>query len=86
MNKKCVTIPETILALILLVVVLLAVISYGPHLWDLIKISIGLGKIDTNNPNIEQTNIPHGITDVKGKLGAPFISRMEDQFDQKKRA
>ena len=76
-------IPETILALILLVFVMLAVISYGPHLFDLIKISIGLGKSDENNLNVEQTKTSQVSGDIKGKIGAPFIVKTEDQFNPK---
>ena len=75
-------IGEALLALILVVVVVLALLSYGP-LWDLFKISIGFGKIDTNNLNNEKTTTTQAQKEIKAKLGAPFISRMEDQFNPK---
>ena len=51
MDKNGMAVGDAILALILMIAVVLALLSYGPILWDLFKISIGFGKIDANNIN-----------------------------------
>ena len=82
MNKKSATTIEMTISLLIVVVVVLAIISYGPKIWDLIKISVGLGKIDESNLN-KQDVVTSTNKEIKAKLGAPFISKMEDTFDLK---
>ena len=43
MNKKSMAILEVILSLILVVIVVLSFISYGPKIWSLIKTAVGFG-------------------------------------------
>ena len=46
MSKKSATTIEMTIALLIVVVVVLVFVSYGSKIWELIKISIGFGKID----------------------------------------
>ena len=49
MKKKGMTIGETLLAFILLVIVILAVMPYGSKIWNLIKIGVGFGTLEKEN-------------------------------------
>lgn len=80
MNNKGMVIGEALLALILVVVVVLAVISYGPKIWDLIKISIGFGKIETYYTQTEQSPTTQPKKEIKGELGTVLIGKMEDDM------
>lgn len=82
MSKKRATAIEMTIALLLTVVVIIGFISYGAKIWELIKISIGFGKIDESNLN-KQDVVTLTNKEIKAKLGAPFISKMEDAFDLK---
>ena len=73
---------ESLLALILVVVVVLAFISYGPKIWELIKTAVGFSKFDTNNIDTEKT-VTQIQREVKGELGV-FTVKMEDQLANQK--
>jgi hypothetical protein len=84
MNEKGMAIAESFLALILVVIVVLAIISYGPKLWDLILISIGLGKLETNNINNEKIATIQAKSEIKGEVGPVFLIKMEDSLATQK--
>ena len=84
MNEKGMAIAESFLALILVVIVVLAIISYGPILWDLIKISIGLGKLETNNINNEKIATTQAESEIKGEIGPAYVIKLEDTIANQK--
>lgn len=54
MNKKGVTLTEAAIALILVIIVVSFLITFGPKIWDSIGIVIGLTKFDTNDMDNEK--------------------------------
>lgn len=84
MNKRSATTIETLLALLFVLVVVVAFISYGPKVWELIKISIGFGKIDTDNIDNQNTITPQIQKQIKGELGPVFVIKMEDTLAKQK--
>jgi len=46
MSKKRAATIELTISLLMVVIVVIAIISYGPKIWELIKISIGFGEIN----------------------------------------
>lgn len=81
MNKKGITITESLLALILVVLVVLVFIPHGSKIWSLIKISMGLSEPEVNNINDEKTSMP-SEKEIKGEFGDIFAIKMEDpRFD-----
>ncbi len=74
MDKKSFVISEALVALLILVIVVLVLISYGPKTWDLIKTSIGIGE---SNLGEEPISIEEE-TKINGELGAVAVIKMED--------
>lgn len=64
MNKKGVTLTEAAIALILVIIVVSFLITFGPKIWDLSGIAIGSTKFDTNDVDNEK---PATTQDNKNK-------------------
>ncbi len=77
MNKKGVTLTEAAIALILVITVVSFLITFGPKIWDLAKISIGLSTPDSNNIENEESETVQDapIQDSAAKEPAPQEER-----------
>lgn len=87
MTKKGVATIETIIALLLVVFVVVAIISYGPRIWELINAAIGFAKFeseDTKNINQEKSAPVQQKIEIEGMLGEALVIKMEDQFYQQR--
>ena len=71
---------EVIVAILLVMIVLATLISYGPKLLDLIKTAIGVNKIDTNDKNSVIAD------EIKKTLSPPSTLRINLLRTEDKRA
>ena len=69
MRKKSTMTIEAAITLLLVIFVVIALISYGPRIWDLIRVGIGLVKPDTNNINSLDRKTEEEIKKRLKKLG-----------------
>lgn len=84
MNKKGNITIETLVAILLVVLVVVTIISWGPNIWDLIKTAIGFTKVENSEiTNINDIKPTEKIAEVKGELISVVLKTIEAPTEPK---